>query len=220
MSANKGFKLWDLPTRLFHWGLVVAIPLSWWTAEQGDLDLHQWLGYTLLVMVVGRIIWGFIGSRHSRFSDFLKGPRAILAYMRGDGAESPGHNPMGGWSVVVMLLLILAQAVSGLFNTDDILFSGPLYSQVGVEFRDAMGVVHEVAFNVLLAMVALHICVVLYHQFKLKEKLIQAMIKGRAQGKEGRVATVSVWWAVVMVLMLAAGLWFGLSLIPKPVSIW
>ena len=115
MATGKGFKLWDIPTRVFHWTLVIAIPLSWWSAEQQNFDLHKWLGYTLLVLVVSRILWGFVGSRHSRFADFLSGPRAVLAYIHGEDAASAGHNPLGGWSVVVMLLLILLQAVPGEF---------------------------------------------------------------------------------------------------------
>lgn len=121
---------------------------------------------------------------------------------------------------MLLLLLILLQAISGLFNTDDVLFSGPLYYAASGEFRDAMGQLHDIAFNLLLGLVALHISVVAYHQFKLNENLIQAMVKGRAPGKEGRVAPLSIWRAVAIAALVAAGLWFGLSQAPQPVSIW
>jgi len=215
MSAT-AHPLWDLPTRLCHWMIVVCIPLSWWSAEEQRYQLHEWSGCTLIVLVLARVIWGFIGSRHSRFSDFLVGPRKVLAYLRGQGSDSAGHNPLGGWSVVVLLALILVQAISGLFNTDDVLFSGPLYYAASSDFRDAMGVVHETAFNGLLALVGLHILAVLYHQFRGGEKLLQAMFKGRAPGREGRAAPAAWWLALLVVLCIALALWWGLEQAPQP----
>ncbi|CAA0088249.1 Uncharacterised protein [Halioglobus japonicus] len=208
--------LWDIPTRVFHWSIVACLPLAWWSAEEERYDLHQWVGYTVLVLVVTRVVWGFIGSRHSRFTDFLVGPGAVISYLRGNRARSAGHNPLGGWSVVVLLSLLLLQAVSGLFNTDDVLFSGPLYYWADSGFRDTMGVVHDVAFNGLLALVGLHIFAVLYHQFKLKEKLLQAMVYGSAQGRRGEERPVGWWWAVLVLALLALGLWWGLGQAPKP----
>ena len=208
--------LWDIPTRLCHWMIALCIPLSWWSAQEGRYELHEWSGYTLIVLVLGRVIWGFIGSRHSRFSDFLVGPRKVLAYLRGQGSDSAGHNPLGGWSVVVLLALILVQAISGLFNTDDVLFSGPLYYAASSDFRDAMGVVHETAFNGLLALVGLHILAVLYHQFHGGEKLLQAMLRGRAPGREGRAAPAAWWLALLVVLCIALALWWGLEQAPQP----
>jgi cytochrome b len=111
--------LWDLPTRIFHWGLVCCLPLAWLTAEIGNYEAHSWIGYTVIVLVVTRVMWGLVGSRHSRFTDFLVGPGGLQAYLRGQGYRSAGHNPLGGWSIVVMLLLLLLQAGSGLFNSDE-----------------------------------------------------------------------------------------------------
>ena len=208
--------LWDIPTRLCHWMMVLCLPLAWWSAEQGRYELHQWTGCTLIVLVLARITWGFIGSRHSRFSDFLVGPAKVLAYLRGQGSASVGHNPLGGWSVVALLALILLQAVSGLFNTDDVLFSGPLHYSAGTGFRDAMGVVHEVVFNGLLALVGLHILAVLYHQLRGGEKLLQAMIRGSATGRRGQAAPVAWWLAVVLVAVIGLALWWGLEQAPQP----
>lgn len=214
--SSPNYPLWDLATRCFHWAIVCCIPLAWWSAETENYDLHQWLGYTVIVLVVSRIVWGFVGSPHSRFADFLVGPGKVLAYLRGQGASSAGHNPLGGWSVLALLALLLAQAVSGLFNTDDVLFSGPLYYAASTEFRDAMGVVHDVAFNLLLALVALHIAAVLVHQFRFGEKLLQAMFRGRAEGREGRAAPVSLWRALVILLLAGLALWWGLQQAPQP----
>ncbi len=211
-----GHLLWDIPTRIFHWAIVICLPLSWWSAEQGNYDLHEWLGYTVIVLVVTRIIWGLVGSTHSRFSDFLVGPRKIIAYLRGEGGGSVGHNPLGGWSVVALLSLLLLQAISGLFNSDDVFFSGPLYYAASGEFRDTMGVVHEFAFNALIALVVVHILAVLYHQLRLREPLIPAMIKGRAPGKSGTTGPRPWWLALLVLVLVAAALWWALGQAPQP----
>lgn len=208
--------LWDIPTRFFHWAIVLCVALSWWSAEVDRYDLHEWSGYTVLVLVAVRIVWGFIGSRHSRFSDFLAGPAAVRDYLREGRAESPGHNPLGGWSVVFLLALLALQAFSGLFNSDDVLFSGPLYYWAGGDFRDAMGVVHEAAFNGLLALVALHIVAVLYHQFRRGEKLVQAMAFGSAEGRAGTAEPVPWWRALLLVIAAALLLWWVIEQAPGP----
>jgi len=208
--------LWDLPTRIFHWAIVVCLPLSWWSAEFEKYDLHQWLGYTVIVLVISRIGWGFLGSVHSRFADFLVGPPGVLAYLRGRATSGPGHNPLGGWSVVVLLLLLLVQAISGLFNSDGVFFNGPLYYAASSEWRDIMGQVHELAFNALLAFVALHILAVLYHQWWRKERLLQPMVRGSALGRNGRRAPVPVWRALLVVSLVAFALWGVVQSAPPP----
>jgi cytochrome b len=211
--------LWDIPTRLSHWLLVGAVALSWASAEMEYYAVHEWSGYAVIVLVVSRIIWGFVGSRHARFTDFVVGPARVGEYLKGAPAASAGHNPLGGWSVLLLLTLLLLQAGSGLFNTDDVLFSGPLYYWASGEFRDAMGVVHEAAFNGLLALVSLHILAVLYHQLRRREKLLQAMLRGSAQGREGREAPVHWWRAVAVVTLVALALWWGLAQAPQPTPI-
>jgi cytochrome b len=212
--------LWDIPTRVFHWMLVAAVALAWWSAEQERYDIHEWTGYTLLVLVVSRIVWGFVGSVHSRFTDFVAGPGSILAYLRGQGSPTPGHNPLGGWSVLALLTLLLLQAVSGLFNSDDVLFSGPLYYAASGELRDAMGQVHDIAFNILLGLVALHVLVVLYHQLIRRDGMIRAMLVGSAPGRVGEAAPVAVWKALLLVALLALLLWLGLEQAPQPQPLW
>lgn len=208
--------LWDVPTRLGHWLIVLCLPLSWWSAETQNYELHQWLGYTVIVVVVSRLVWGLVGSVHSRFADFLVGPREILAYLRGADPGSAGHNPLGGWSVMALLLLLLLQALSGLFNSDDIFFDGPLYHWGSGWLRDAMGQVHDIAFWVLLGLVGLHILAVLYHQFWRKEPLLQAMVRGKASGRTGRGDPVSPWRALFIVALTALALWGLLQLAPSP----
>ena len=215
-----GFILWDLPTRVYHWALVLCIALAWWSGEEGRNDLHEWTGYTLIVLVVSRLVWGFVGSRHSRFSDFVRGPRATITYLRGGGSPTPGHNPLGAWSVLALLLLILLQAVSGLFNSDDILFSGPLYYAASTSLRDTMGVIHQWTFDALVVLVVLHVLVVSYHQWIKKDGLIKAMLTGRAAGKEGLSAPVAAWKALLIVALVAGALWLGLQQAPQPQPLW
>jgi cytochrome b len=220
MTARTPHPLWDIPTRVFHWLVVCLLPLSWWSAEEGYYNVHQWSGYAVLVLVASRVIWGFAGSRHSRFVDFLVGPRAVLDYLRRRGAGSVGHNPLGGWSVAVLLALLLAQAISGLFNSDDVMFSGPLYYWAGNDLRAIMGVMHEVAFNALLALVALHIAAVCYHQWRHKEKLLQAMLRGSAAGREGRFAPVAWWRAALIAVAISLALWWLLEQAPQPALLY
>ncbi len=212
--------LWDLPTRIFHWSLVILLPLSWWSGEEENYSAHQWLGITLIALVVTRVLWGFLGSTHSQFRDFLVGPAALLRYLRGGGADSRGHNPLGGWSVLVLLLLVLAQGISGLFNSDDVLFSGPLYYLADSSFRDAMGAYHEVGFNLLLAFIGLHLLAVCYYQFRRGQKLVQAMLAGRAEGREGRGVVVPAWRALFILMLVAVALWWGLEQAPRPQVLW
>jgi len=212
--------LWDWPTRLFHWSLVVLLPLAWWTAEEGQMDRHQWVGYTVIVLVLFRIVWGFVGSYHSRFRDFLRGPVTVLGYVRGRIAAGPGHNPLGAWSVVVLLSLLLVQAGSGLFNSDRILFDGPFYHAVDSDVRGFLGEVHEWAFNALLGMVALHLLAIAWHQFGRREKLIQAMVKGRAEGKSGQRAPAPWWLAPLVLVAVTALCWWVLQQAPPPPRMW
>ena len=125
--------VWDLPSRLFHGLLVILVAVSFTTGTIGGnaMQYHEWSGFAILVLLVFRITWGFVGSRTSRFSDFVKGPAAVWRYanalVRGHSECYLGHNPLGGWSVLAMLLALLVQAATGLFANDDIITAGPLY---------------------------------------------------------------------------------------------
>ncbi|GAB3277492.1 cytochrome b/b6 domain-containing protein [Parahaliea aestuarii] len=220
MPDQSSYPLWDWATRLFHWLLVAAIPAAWWTAEEGHMEWHGWIGYSVLLLLLFRLCWGWLGSRASRFASFVRGPATVAAYLRGNAAAGEGHNPLGGWSVLLMLVLLLSQVVSGLFNGDDILFDGPLRHLVSSEWQDAFGVVHEVCFNLLLGMIALHLASVLFYQFARGDRLIQAMIRGRAVGRAGSAPPVPWWRAPVVVVLLGGLLWAAFALVPAPVSYW
>ena len=173
-------RVWDIPTRVVHWLLVVGLGVSWWTAETGRMEWHRWSGYTLLALVLFRVYWGFVGGSTARFGNFVRGPRAILAYLRGPAPASIGHNPLGALSVLGLLGLLLLQIVLGLFAVDvDGIESGPMSLYVSFETGRACAEWHDVVFNVLLALVALHIVAVLYYLLFKRQNLVGAMLTGK-----------------------------------------
>ena len=205
--------IWDLPTRLFHWSLPPLLAASWASAEFNRLEIHEWCGYTLLTLIAFRIVWGFVGSTHARFSSFLRGPRAVIHYWQSKTPHPEGHNPAGGWSVVLMLLLLLAQGITGLFNKDDVAFSGPLVHMVSSKLAGKLGAWHEINFNILLTLITLHVGAVLLYSRR-GQNLLRPMLGG---GHSTQGARVSASWIALLILAACAGmLWFGLSLVPKP----
>ena len=159
--------------------------------------LHAWVGYTVLCLVLARLAWGVFGSPQARFSDFLRGPRGVLAYLREGRRDTPGHNPLGGWSAMTLWTLLLAQAVSGLYNSDGILFDGPLHAAVDDAVSDKLGAFHATSFNVLLAFVGLHVASIVFYQWGKKEQLLVPMIRGSAPGRAGTGPAAPVWRALL-----------------------
>ncbi len=171
--------LWDLPTRIVHWSLVILIPFSWWSAENHDLERHRWSGYAILGLLVFRLIWGVVGSSTARFANFVRGPRAVIAHVRGTGERQLGHNPLGGWSVMAMLALLTIQVGLGLFASDDDgLETGPLNHLVTYATAETITELHELLFNLLAALIALHVATVLFYLFVRRDNLIAPMLRG------------------------------------------
>jgi cytochrome b len=189
--------VWDLPIRLFHWLIVIAIAVSWWSAENRLMNVHRYSGYALLGLLVFRMYWGIVGSPTARFAHFVRGPGAIARYVKAPAAHSaPGHNPLGGWSVVAMLGFLIAQVTIGLFVTDiDGLESGPLSYLVSFETSLTLAEAHEIIFNVLLALITLHIAAILFYLLARRQNLIGAMVTGRRSGIAALtgVRLVSLW---------------------------
>lgn len=178
--------VWDLPIRVMHWGIALAGVGSWLTQEVLEDDAfrwHVWFGYTMLVLVGTRIVWGFIGPAHARFSGFVRGPRAVLRYARSlVGAPQEmhaGHNPLGGWMVILLLAMLLTQGALGLFANDEIMETGPLFGYVSVETSDRLTDVHEELFDWLAIAAALHVLAVLTYLIVRRENLITPMFTGR-----------------------------------------
>jgi cytochrome b len=205
-----GAKLWDWPVRLIHWLLVLLLPALWWTIENNDLDTHKQLGMITLMLVVFRILWGFFGSAPARFAGFVKGPVTVGRYVRsllkGPSDRSiVGHNPLGGWSVIVLLGLLIWQLSMGLVAQDtDGLESGPLNHLVSYDTGDWARDMHELGFNLILAMVAIHVLAILYYWIFKRDNLVGPMITGRRQLAEGVAAPrLAPWWMAPLCLVAA-----------------
>ena len=177
-------RVWDLPVRLFHWTLVILIVVSVTTGKIGGnwLAWHFYSGYLILALVLFRIVWGLIGSDTARFAGFVRGPSQIFAYARSMLGGPPqfhaGHNPLGGLVIVLMLILLLTQATTGLFVDDDIATRGPLADKVADATVALMTRIHRININVLLACVGIHIAAALFYLFVKKDNLIVPMFTG------------------------------------------
>ncbi|HEY4374581.1 MAG TPA: cytochrome b/b6 domain-containing protein [Burkholderiales bacterium] len=207
--------VWDLGVRFFHWALVLLVTGSVVTIKMGKLDLHVWCGYGVLALLIFRILWGFIGGTHARFGSFIAGPGKVFAYMKGmfsrEGHESGlGHNPVGALSVLAMLLVLLFQAVSGLFtNDEDFSFEGPLYKWAGNALSNTLTSLHRANQWVIYALVALHVLAILFYALVHRENLVKPMISGyrKISGRIDDAAATSRHGsalAAVIVLALAA----------------
>ena len=200
-------RVWDLPTRVFHWTLVAAVIGLVTTAQLGGvaMDWHFRFGYLVLSLLLFRIIWGFVGGHWSRFSSFLFSPRQVLAYLKGQKEHiSPGHNPLGALSVFAMLLLLMLQVASGLFSDDEIAATGPLAKwATGTLIAKATFYHKEVGKLFILGLVALHIAAVLFYLYRRRLNLVRPMVQGDRQvsiivpesrdSKASRIAALAVW---------------------------
>ncbi|HEX7915773.1 cytochrome b/b6 domain-containing protein, partial [Rudaea sp.] len=207
------------PTRLFHWTLVALIVLQFATAEFGFLSMqwHYRFGWATLALIVFRLLWGLAGSQTSRFADFLRGPIAVVRYVRAQwlGAENAanstngkvhvGHNPLGGWSVAAMLLCVLVQAISGLFTSDGIDEDGPFVDSVSSATVKLATKLHHLGETVLIALIALHVAAVLLHWALKHDNLITPMITGRKPAAvPAPMRFVSSWRALLLFAVAVA----------------
>jgi cytochrome b len=213
-------RVWDLPTRLFHWVLTALIVAQYATGEYHVLDMrwHCWLGYATLALIAFRVLWGFAGSQTSRFADFLRGPGAVLRHFRAYFYKNPqssiGHNPLGGWSVLALLACVLVQAISGLFASNDISEQGPFADRVSASAMHLMTRVHGWNQNLLLLLIGLHVVAVLLHLLLKHDNLILPMFSGyKKLNGAPRLHFVSAWRALLLLVAcmaaVAALVWLG-----------
>lgn len=178
-------RVWDGALRLVHWALVVLIPFSWWTHESDHMAWHRLSGYAVVALMVFRIWWGFTGPETARFKGLLGGPKAIAAYLSGKTPARLGHNPLGGWSVAAMFLALTAQVGFGLFAMDeDAIEAGPLANYVSFDQARFASHAHETVFNILLALIALHLAAIMVYAVR-GANLVRPMLNGRVEAPEG-----------------------------------
>lgn len=181
-APTHSIKIWDWPVRLTHWSFVVLLPAMYFTADNSEWGLHMRLGHVLLALIIFRVIWGVIGSDTARFSSFVKGLLAILAYLRGGypPLEHKGHTPLGALSVVALLGLTLAQLSMGLFAGDPYDgATGPLNALVGVGTADFLTDTHEWFYWVVFGMIGLHLAAIVFYRLVQGQNLIGPMLSGR-----------------------------------------
>jgi cytochrome b len=177
-------RVWDWPVRLVHWAMVLLLIALLTTAKIGGdaMVWHMRAGEAMLTLVAFRIIWGFAGSPYARFSSFVRGPRAVISYARSIFAPPhevhAGHNPLGGWMVIALLLALLFQTGTGLFTNDDVLTDGPLVRLISKDLSDAISSLHRKNAWVVGGLALAHIGAVLFYLIALKENLISPMLHG------------------------------------------
>lgn len=219
-SSAATIRLWDLPVRLCHWSFVILIAALWWTAENDYMNWHMRLGITLAAVLTFRVLWGFVGSSTARFGAFVRGPVAVVRYLASLGKPGHetvvGHNAAGGWSVLALLGAMIIQVALGLISGDpDYGAAGPLYDLAGYELAyDATDWHTKIVFNVILAIVGLHIAAIVFYRVVKRDNLVRPMITGRRVVPAGTrgMAPVPVSRAILCAAAsvgFAAWLWAG-----------
>lgn len=203
----KTIRLWDLPTRLFHWLLVVAVVGAVVSVKLGAgwMTWHERFGLAVVGLLSFRLVWGIVGSTYARFGQFVSGPGAIIRYLQGQW-QGAGHNPLGAWSVLLLLGLFGFQAVTGLFANDEIAFNGPLYLLVSSGWSDTLSSWHRLTEWALYIVVAVHVLAVMFYTLVRKDNLLKPMITGRKRvgNPELTDARGGGWLAFAVALAVAA----------------
>lgn len=169
----------DIGIRLFHGSLVALVVVAWAAYRADQMAWHRLIGYAVAGLVAYRIYRGFRGPAAARFASFVRGPRTVLAYVRGGTSEGASHNPAGAWNILAMLALLAVMVATGLIAADrEGLESGPLADQVPEALAKAATQVHGLAFNALLVLIALHVAAVIAHLAQ-GDNLLWPMITGR-----------------------------------------
>jgi cytochrome b len=216
-TAARQVKVWDLPTRLFHGGLILAVLVAWISGSRGRLDLHFLAGYAVMVLLLFRLAWGLVGSTTARFSAFVRGPRAVWAYARSLWRPGPragkapvlGHNPVGGWMVLALLLVLALQAGTGLFTSDDIMVDGPAVKLASDAVSAVTSRIHRQLADVVLIVVGLHVAAILAYRLFRGEDLVTPMVTGRRDVGAGEPVVappLAPAARAVPILLLALGL--------------
>ena len=221
-----GTRIWDLPTRLFHWSLVAAISGALLTQYVGGTAMvwHFRCGYAALTLVLFRVIWGFVGTRHARFVNFVRKPSDVIAYIKAHtqghptaATKAPGHNPLGALSVLAMLGAVLLQAGTGLFANDDIAEQGPLAKLIDKRLSDQISVLHsQIGIKLIYVLVALHIAAIAYYLVRKRVNLVHPMLHGDKPDADPAHAVEDGWperAAALACLSVSAGIvWLLINL--------
>ncbi|MFN7727371.1 MAG: cytochrome b/b6 domain-containing protein [Rubrivivax sp.] len=215
-TSTSPVRVWDLPTRLFHWALAAAVVGLVVTGKVGGnaMQWHFWLGYTVLGLLVFRLVWGLVGGRWSRFASFIYAPGTVLRYLRGQPRPGEhldvGHNPLGAFSVFALLGLLAVQVGTGLISDDEIANQGPLNRFVASETGISATHWHkDLGQYLLLALVALHIAAILFYLLKHRQNLVRPMLTGDKALPADTPASADNTRTRALALVLAVAITFG-----------
>jgi cytochrome b len=200
--------VWDWPVRIVHWSLVPLIVFSWWSAEEGELDWHMRSGLVILGLLIFRLLWGVVGSSTARFSQFVRGPSTIRAFVGGRYQPGVGHNPLGALSVVALLLALGIQLGLGLIatDTDTGLDSGPLSHLVSNATSKWAGEIHHDFFNIIVGLIGLHLAAIAWYLVK-RDNLILPMLRGWRYGEGEGLRHAPAWRALAAMAVALALVW-------------
>lgn len=200
-------RIWDVPTRLFHWALALCVGYCLFTGfdESGDLEGHMKSGQVVIGLLVFRLVWGVIGATYARFTRFAASPVAAVRFLRQfrTAAHAPGHNPAGAWAVFLLLTVLAVQAGTGLFATDDILYEGPLLHLVDSDTSAQLTGWHKRNALLVAGVVGLHLLAVFAHVLLRRERIVQGMLHGNLPLAEA-AASPTRWHPLALVAALAA----------------
>lgn len=194
-------RVWDPLVRVFHWGLVVVFTVAWLTGEESE-SLHEWSGYVVAALIAIRMVWGFVGSRYARFTQFVRGPGTVVGYMKdslsGHAPRYVGHNPVGALMVLAILLTLSGTAFTGWLMADSTrlgmlpdlpqivapAFSDEDSSEENEGGEEALEEIHETLANLMLFLIAVHIAGVVFTSMRHRENLARAMVTGDKRAPE------------------------------------
>jgi len=218
--------VWDLPIRIFHWSFVAILISLWYTSDQdrGLIEIHMKLGYVALSLVIFRVLWGFFGTKHAQFKNFIPSFYQIKIYIQSSRLAKVksyvGHNPIGSLMVIFILFMVLLQAISGLFIDDDVFSAGPYNGVLSSEFEKLFNTIHHNGFDVILALGAMHIAAVFYYLIIKKQNLIKPMFSGKKAAeniKSEDVIQHSKLLRAVVIACIVAAFVYWLVVINAPV---
>lgn len=213
----KSIKVWDLPTRVFHWSLVALVLIAYFSGEGRPYGLPYWIhivsGYAVGLLVAFRLVWGLFGGEHARFGAFVRGWAAVKDHARSivrlSPLRTPGHNPIGGWMIVLMLVMLFLIVVTGLLAQDKTGGTGPLTGLIPRQFMYMIGDFHSFLGGAILVVAGVHVAGVIVESVLNRENLVRAMVTGEkpAETPDARNARAAPLWraAVLVVLLVAAG---------------
>lgn len=213
--------LWDAPIRLFHWALVLLVITSFVTGKVGGewMAWHLRSGYAILTLLLFRIVWGLVGSTTARFSSFLKGPGTALKYARGLMARqhvpAVGHNPLGGWMVLAMILILLVQVTTGLFADDEVSTQGPLSIFASAKLVSRVNQVHEVNQWIIVGAVVMHLLAISFYQWGLRYNLVGPMFDGGVLPPDSPARRGSMVLAAVIFVVASSVVYWLVVILPR-----